>query len=155
VRNPAVAAPIRASPARRCRIRSDGGSRRLSPAVAFALPSGAGPAEAEHRHHHRGFHLYKVVAEHAQELGIAPATVESMKAAFQSARPDFERLHQGLQQARQSSDPAKIAAAQSALQDRHRALRAQIDGMLTDQQKAGIKQLMERHHREPTHEEAA
>jgi Spy/CpxP family protein refolding chaperone len=121
----------------------------LAPAGAFAVPSDAGAKVAEHRGHHRGgFHAFRKIERHAAELGIAPATLDKMKAAFEAARPDFERLRQDMHQARQSGDQAKIAAAETALRTRHQALRAQIDGMLTEQQKAAIKQLMERHRQE-------
>lgn len=121
----------------------------LVPAGAFATPSGSGPTPGEHRGHHRGgrFFFEKIQA-HAAELGIAPATLDQMKAAFDAARADFEKLHQQMRDARQSGDQAKIAAAGKAMQERHQALRAQIEGMLTDQQRAAIKQMMERHRQE-------
>jgi len=120
----------------------------LSPASVFAAPPDASNNPAEHRGHHRGFHMFRKIEAHATELGIAPATIDKMKAAFEAARPDLERLRQDVHQARQSDDEAKIAAAETALKTRHQALRAQIDGLLTDQQKAAIKGMMERHRQE-------
>jgi Spy/CpxP family protein refolding chaperone len=114
----------------------------LSPASVFALSSDGGPARAEHRHGRGGHHFFEVIASHAQELGIAPATLDSMKAAFEAARPDFERLHQNLKQARDSGDEAKITAARTAMHERREALRTKIDGMLTEKQRTAIKELI-------------
>jgi Spy/CpxP family protein refolding chaperone len=127
----------------------------LVPAGAFATPSSSGPTPGEHRGHHRGAFFFHKIQAHAAELGIAPATLDQMKAAFDAARPDFQRLHQQVRDARQSGDQAKIAAAEKAMQDRHQALRAQIEGMLTDQQKAAIKQMMERHRQEREQQKSA
>src|SRR5436190_5973422 len=114
----------------------------LSPASVFALNSGGAPAGAEHRHGRGGRHFFEVISSHAQELGIAPATLDSMKAVFEAARPDFERLHQNLRQAHESGDEAKITAARTAMHERREALRTKIDGMLTEKQRTAIKELI-------------
>jgi Spy/CpxP family protein refolding chaperone len=120
----------------------------LSPVSVFAVSSDAGSAPAEHRHRRGGgHHFIEKVTRHAQELGIAPATLESMKAAFEAARPDFERLHQQLRQAHESGDQAKIEAARTAMGERRKALRAKVDGLLTEQQRTKLKELMDKHGR--------
>jgi hypothetical protein len=119
-----------------------------SPAAVFALSADGGIRSAEHHRHGRGHHMLRLVTRHAQELGIEARTIESMKVAFESARPEFQRLHQQVQQARQSGDETKVAAAKEAMHQRRQALRTTIDGMLTDKQKAAIKQLMERRRQE-------
>jgi hypothetical protein len=121
----------------------------LAPAGAFASATDSGPPAAEHGgRHHRGFLAYKMIENHAAELGIPPATVDQMKAAFESARPDFQRLRQDLEQARQSGDLTRISSAETAMLSRRQALRAQIHGLLNDQQRAAVKQMMERHRAE-------
>jgi Spy/CpxP family protein refolding chaperone len=122
-----------------------------SPASVFAATPDSGPPAAEHaEHHHRAFHFEKI-ERHAKELGIAPATLDLMKAAYQTARPDFQRLRQDLDQARQSGDEARITTARQALHDRRQALRAQIGSLLTDQQKAAMKQMFEQQRAEHAH----
>jgi Spy/CpxP family protein refolding chaperone len=120
----------------------------VAPAGAFAATADNGAPAAEHAGHHRGFHMYRKIADHASELGIPPATLEKMKGAFEAARPDFQRLRQDMQQARESGDQARITAAQNALRDRGQALRTQIEGLLTPEQKAAIKQFVGKHRHE-------
>jgi Spy/CpxP family protein refolding chaperone len=119
-----------------------------TPASVFAATPDTATRTADHSEHHRGFRVFKKIEANSKELGIAPATLEQMKAAFQAARPDFQRLRQDLEQARQSGDQARIASAQTAMRDRRHALRTQIDSLLTDQQRAAIKQMMEHHRAE-------
>jgi len=121
----------------------------LGPASAFASAPDAAPKAGEHRGHHRGgFFFVGKIEQHASELGIPQATVDKMKAAVEAARPDFQRLRGDLRAAHQSGDLTKINAAESALLTQRQALRAQLDGMLNAQQKAAIRQMMERHRAE-------
>jgi hypothetical protein len=121
----------------------------LLPAGAFAATPEGAPKAGEHRGHHRGgFFFIQKIERHASELGIPQATVDKMKATVEAARPDFERLRGDLRAAHQSGDLAKMNAAETALLNQRQALRAQLDGMLNAQQKAAIKQLMERHRAE-------
>jgi Spy/CpxP family protein refolding chaperone len=120
----------------------------LAPASVFAASPDNGSPPGEHRGHHRGFRGIRMIEEHAAELGIPQATVDKMKAAFEAARPDFERLRQDMQTARQSGDQAKIDAAGTAMRQRHEALRTQIDGLLTPEQKAAVKQFVGEHRHE-------
>jgi hypothetical protein len=123
----------------------------LLPAGAFAASPDGAAKIGEHRGHHRGgFFFIGKLERHASELGIPQATVDKMKATVEAARPDFQRLHQDLAQARQSGDLPRINAAETAMLSRRQALRAQIDGLLNSQQKAAIKQMMERHRAERT-----
>jgi Spy/CpxP family protein refolding chaperone len=116
----------------------------LTPATVFAVSSDAAPTGAEHRHHRGGGgrHFIEKISAHAQELGISQATLDSMKATFEAARPEMEKLHQDLRQAHESGDQAKITAAHTAMQQRREALRTKIDGMLTEKQRTAIKELM-------------
>jgi Spy/CpxP family protein refolding chaperone len=120
----------------------------LSPASVFALSSDAAPSGAEHRHHRGGGgrHFIEKISAHAQELGISQATLDSMKATFEAARPEMERLHQEVRQAHESGDQAKITAAHAAMKQRREALRAKIDGMLTEKQRTAIKELVGKGH---------
>jgi hypothetical protein len=121
----------------------------LLPAGAFAASPDSAPKTGEHRGHHRGgFHFIGKLERHASELGIPQATVDKMKATVAAARPDFQRLRQDLDQARQSGDLTRMNAAETAMLNRRQALRAQLDGMLNAQQKAAIRQMMERHRAE-------
>jgi hypothetical protein len=123
----------------------------LAPASVFASSPDTGAKTGEHRGHHRGgFFFIGKLERHASELGIPQATVDKMKATVEAARPDFQRLRQDLMAARQSGDLARMNAAENALLSRRQALRAQLHGMLSDQQRAAIKQLMERHRAEKT-----
>jgi hypothetical protein len=119
----------------------------LAPASVFASPVDNGAKTGEHRWQHRG-HFVQKIERHAAELGIPQATVDKMKATVEAARPDFQRLRQDVMAARQSDDLAKLNAAETAMLTRRQALRAQLHGMLNDQQRAAIKQLMERHRAE-------
>ena len=121
----------------------------LSPASVFALSSDGSPAHGEHRRGGGGRHFIDVVTSHAQELGISTATLNTMKAAFEAARPDFERLHQEMRQAHESGDEAKITAARTAMHERREALRTKIDGLLTEKQRTAIKQLIGKGHHRP------
>lgn len=118
----------------------------LGPASAFAGPSEGGRPAGEHRGRRGGEHFLRVVTDHAKELGISDATLSSMKAAFEAARPEVERLHQQLRDAHQSGDEARIEAARTAMRQRHEALRAQVDGLLTEKQRAALKDLMHKEH---------
>ena len=121
----------------------------LLPAGAFAASPDGAPKYGEHRGHHRGgFFFIAKIEQNAAQLGIPQATVDKMKATVEAARPDFERLRGDLKAAHQSGDLTKMNAAESALLARRQALRAQLDGMLNAQQKAAIKQMMERHRAE-------
>jgi hypothetical protein len=121
----------------------------LLPAGAFAASPDGAPKAGEHRGHHRGgFFFIQKIERHASELGIPQTTVDKMKATVESARPDFERLRGDLRAAHKEGDLTKISAAETALLNHRQALRAQLDGMLNAQQKAAIKQMMERHRAE-------
>jgi len=119
----------------------------LAPASVFAHPADPGAKTGEHHWHHRGQFVQKI-EQHAAELGIPQATVDKMKAAVEAARPDFQRLRQDAMAARQSDDLARLNAAETAMLTRRQTLRAQLHGMLTDQQRTAIKQMMERHRAE-------
>jgi len=117
----------------------------LSPASVFAS-SDDGPAAGEHRRHRGGHRFYEVVSQNADKLGITPATLASIKAAFEAARPEAERLHQQMRQAHESGDQAQIEAARTAKHAHHQAMRAKIDGLLTEKQRAAIKELLGKDH---------
>jgi hypothetical protein len=121
----------------------------LLPAGAFAASPDGAPKAGEHRGHHRGgFFFIQKIERHASELGIPQATVDKMKATVEAAKPDFERLRGDLRAAHEAGDLAKMNAAETALLTHRQALRAQLDGLLNAQQKAAIKQMMERHRAE-------
>lgn len=118
----------------------------LSPASVFAGPPDTGSAPGEHRRHRGGHRFYEVISQNADKLGITPATLAQIKAAFEAARPEAERLHQQMRLAHESGDQAKIEAARTAKKAHHEAMRAKIDGMLTEKQRAAIKELVGKDH---------
>ena len=70
------------------------------------------------------------LSRHSQELGLTAQQLDAIKAADQAARPELQQLAQALHQRRE-------------------ALRTQIDGILTPDQRAKLQQLrsnMRGHH---------
>lgn len=113
------------------------------PGLALAQPPEGRPHKGEHRgRHHRPLH--EIAEAHAQELGIGAHTIAAMKAAAEAARPELARLHQAARQAHEAlrngtGDAAGAKAAHEAVRARREALRAQIDGMLTEQQRTRLE----------------
>jgi Spy/CpxP family protein refolding chaperone len=89
-----------------------------------------------------------LIERHAQELQIPPATVEAMKNAFEAAQPELQALRERAHAARQAERAGTGSAADTqkafeALRARHEALRTQIHGMLTPDQRARLEKLRE------------
>jgi len=112
--------------------------------VAFAGPRA--DAEAGLGRHRGAVHVYDFAAAFAEELGISARTLEQIKAAEDGARVDFQRLRLALVEARNAvaagADESLLDTAEAALSARRRALRAQIDGMLTPTQRRDLATVM-------------
>jgi Spy/CpxP family protein refolding chaperone len=85
-----------------------------------AVPGDRGPM-GKHRRS-----MSERLSAKAQELGLSAQQLGAIKAAEDNARPELEKLQQ-------------------ALRARHEALRTQIDGILTADQRAKLKAMREQH----------
>ena len=147
----------------------------LAGAVALAGLSGYALADAPnggdagvsategHRHHGRGGKgmrsLGGTLTRHAQELGLSPQQVIAIKAAEDAARPELERLHTTLHQQREAAEEGKgdanqLKATRAALHAGHEALRTQIQGILTADQRSKLAQKMEQRRRKHCDDQA-
>jgi hypothetical protein len=96
-------------------------------AMADAPAAGAaGPREGRGPWGKHGGGMAGRLEAHAQELGLSAQQLTAIKAAEDNARPELEKLQQ-------------------ALQARHQALRSQIDGILTADQRTRLQALREQH----------
>ena len=86
---------------------------------------GGGKHHGEHRRDHRRFSSDKLV-RHAEELGLTAQQLTAIKAAEEAARPEMEKLLQ-------------------TLHTRREALRTQIDGILTTEQRAKLQEMRGKH----------
>ena len=94
-------------------------------------PTATAPAAGQPKEggkHRGGMGMSERLAAHAQELGLTTQQLTAIKAAEDAAKPEMERLHQ-------------------QLRARHEALRTQIDGILTADQKAKLQAMREQHGR--------
>jgi periplasmic protein CpxP/Spy len=89
--------------------------------------------------------LGDMLERQAQELGLTAQQLQSIQAAEQAARPELDKLFQAVRDQRQAQpgNPEQLAAAHKALQTRREALQAQIDGILTAEQRTKLQQLRE------------
>ena len=116
--------------------------------------AGVGATEGQW-HHGRGGKGMRSMAgmltRHAPELGLSPQQVTAIKAAEDAARPELERLHTTLHQQREAAeekgDATQLKATRAALHAGHQALRTQIQGILTAEQRAKLAEKMEQRRR--------
>ena len=122
-----------------------------TPLVTLAHgPDASGERPTGGKGEHRGRHrLSEVATRHAQELGISADTIAKMKAAEEAAKPELEQLHTAVRTAREKvaagGDRAQLETARQAMRTRHQALRAQLTGMLTEQQRTKLRELAFNH----------
>lgn len=118
-----------------------------TPLVTLAhAPDASGERPAGAKGEHRGRHrLSEVVTRHAQELGVSADTIAKMKAAEEAAKPELERLRAAVRTAREKvaagGDRAQLDTARQAMHTRHQALREQLKGMLTEEQRTKLREL--------------
>jgi Spy/CpxP family protein refolding chaperone len=96
-------------------------------APATGQPKEGGKPWGKHRGMGR-MGMSERLTAHAQELGLTTQQLSAIKAAEDAAKPELEKLHQ-------------------QLRARHEALRTQIDGILTADQKAKLQAMREQHGR--------
>jgi Spy/CpxP family protein refolding chaperone len=104
-------------------------ARADAPAPAQAAPANPGEGGGKPWGKHRGgmrMGMSERLTAHAQELGLTTQQLTAIKAAEDNARPELEKLHQ-------------------AMKARHEALRTQIDGILTADQRAKLQAKREQH----------
>ena len=114
----------------------------VAPALALAGP---GPG------HHGPPPLDEVVEERADELGIAPETVEAIRdiadrEAFEPLRADVRAAHDALREAMNAADrsaalaaSARLSEAEQALRDAHLQTALEVRELLTDEQWQAIQ----------------
>jgi Spy/CpxP family protein refolding chaperone len=83
---------------------------------------------------------------HAPELGLTAQQLTAIQAADEATRPELEKLHQEVRAQRDAleagkGDVEKMKAAHHALHDRREALRTQIEGILTPEQRTKLKSM--------------
>jgi Spy/CpxP family protein refolding chaperone len=90
--------------------------------------------------------LSQRLTRHAQELGLTAQQLTAIQAADEATRPELEKLHQEVRAQRDAleagkGDVEKMKAAHHALHDRREALRTQIEGILTPEQRTKLKSM--------------
>ncbi len=98
--------------------------------------------------HRRGLHgsFAERLSRHGAELGITAQQLEAIRGAEQAARPEMEKLFQTVRDQRDAERAGKgnteqLAAAHKALHARREALRTQIDGILTAEQRTKLQEM--------------
>lgn len=88
----------------------------------------------------------------AAELGITPATMQAIKQTFKQSRPRARALRKALRAAVLTHGKASFQAgeARKALKAHRQATRAQVKGMLTDQQWKAMRRMFKKR-RPPLH----
>ncbi len=90
--------------------------------------------------------LEKLAQVHAQALGISDATIASMKGIHQAARPDMDKLREAVHKAHKAlrdgtGTESQLKTAHEAMHTRMEAVHSQIDGLLTPEQRAKLKEV--------------
>jgi Spy/CpxP family protein refolding chaperone len=103
-------------------------ARADAPAANGAAPDPSKDGGRRWGKHKGGMGMSDRLASRAQELGLSAQQLTAIKAAEDAARPELEKLHQ-------------------QLRARHEALRTQIDGILTADQRAKLQTMRAQHGR--------
>ena len=114
-------------------------------ADAPSAEQGEGPQGRGRHGGHRGS-PGDMLTRHAQELGLTAQQLTAIKAADEAARPELEKLRAAVHVQREALDAGKgnadqLKAADQALTARREALRTQIDGILTAEQRTKLAQI--------------